>query len=255
MKVIVNADDFGGSARINSAIAQAIRDGVVTSTTLMANGPAFDEAVATMKALPQASVGVHLNLTQFMPVGDPRPLEPLLSSTGAFAKEGVYRVTWNVPLIRAVRQEWAAQIQRVRDAGLEVTHLDSHHHVHTLPGTFPALKAVQRQFGIRRVRTTWSIYERARAPRRALSWKKRLWKMGLRYYYRTSTTDHFSDFLMFIRAVREGSFTPRVWPRTLELMVHPNGIPAEDGQEHEELRRGWQNIVPCDVQLVSYRDL
>jgi predicted glycoside hydrolase/deacetylase ChbG (UPF0249 family) len=157
-------------------------------------------------------------------------------------------------LLAGVVEEWSAQVQRVIDGGLVVSHLDSHEHVHTLPMLFPALKAVQRRFGIRRVRNTWSVYEQARMPSRSLRWKKRLWTAALRTIYRTRTTDEFSDFLMFLRAVQEGTYAPAIWPRVVELMVHPNGA-VNNGEEAQALRSDWLHSLPVVGRLTSYSDL
>ena len=254
-RFIVNADDLGGSTAINAAISAAIADGVVTSTSILANGPAFDEAVVAARATTAVSFAVHLNLTDFAPVRATTGLAPLLSEDGVFSRQGLHQARWSKALLRGVVDEWSAQVERVLAAGLIVSHLDSHEHVHTLPGLFPALKAIQRRFAIRRVRTTWSVYERARLPSRSLRWKKRVWHAALRTIYRTRTTDEFSDFLMFLRAVREGTYAPATWPLTVELMVHPNGDPVGNAPEAQALRGDWLRSLPCGGRLTSYAEI
>jgi predicted glycoside hydrolase/deacetylase ChbG (UPF0249 family) len=255
VRIIVNADDFGRSEAINSAILDGIADGVITSTTLMASGPAFDSAVREARRFPGASFGVHLNLTQHRPLTRQVALDPLLDANGEFRREGVYEARWTPRLIDAVTAEWVAQVDRARAAGMTVSHLDSHHHVHTLPHLFIALKRVQRATGLRRVRGTVTIYDRQHEPPHALRMKKRLWLFALRRILPTRTPLEFADFLMFRRAVVEGSYAPRTWPANMELMVHPTGDVAESGEESAALRSGWMATLPVAAKLVPYHDL
>ena len=253
--IIVNADDFGRSEEINTAILDGIADGVITSTTLMATGPAFDSAVREARRFPGASFGVHLNLTQHRPLTRHEAFAPLLDASGEFRREGVYEVGWTPRLVDAVTSEWVAQVGRARAAGMTVSHLDSHHHVHTLPHLFLALKRVQRATGIRRVRGTVTIYDRQHEPSRALRMKKRIWLLALRRVLPTRTPLEFADFLMFRRAVAEGSYAPRVWPVTVELMVHPTGNIEESGEESAALRSRWMDALPVAAKLVPYHVL
>ena len=135
LRLIVNADDFGISARINEGIIAAHQTGIVTSTSLMAVGRAFEQAVQSCRSVPTLDVGVHLTLVA------ERPLLPGTSSVagddGRFpACASAFLRRWLTGNIRLkdVRAEWSAQIERVLDHGIRVTHLDSHQHVHILPG-------------------------------------------------------------------------------------------------------------------------
>ena len=135
IRLVVNADDFGLSARINEGILLAHRAGIVTATSLMAVGRAFEQAVQYCRAVPALDVGVHLTLVA------ERPLRPCRSSVtgddGRFpASAGAFLQHWLTGRIRRadVQAEWSAQIERILDHGIRVTHLDSHQHVHILPG-------------------------------------------------------------------------------------------------------------------------
>lgn len=255
VRFIVNADDLGMSDAINEAIFDGMATGVVTSATIVAAGPAAAAAVKTARAFPHASFGVHLNLSSFRPLAGTPALRPILDADGAFREHAIRQVPWSLGLLDAVALEWLAQVQWVIDSGIAVSHLDGHHHVHMLPGLFPALKRVQRKFGLRRVRGTWSIYDRAHAPTPMLRLKKHLWFVALRRLWKTRTTEALSDFLMFLRAVDEGVFAARRWPRSIELMVHPNGIEAESGEEARALRSNWLERLPCAGTLVSYQSI
>ncbi len=135
IRLIVNADDFGISARINEGIMAAHQTGMVTSTSLMAVGRAFEQAVELCRSIPTLDVGVHLTLVA------EQPLLPGTSSVtgddGRFAASaGDFLRRWLTGSIRIeeVQAEWSAQIERVLDHGIRVTHLDSHQHIHILPG-------------------------------------------------------------------------------------------------------------------------
>ena len=81
--MIVNADDFGLTAGVNRAIVEAHRDGVVSSTTIMASGAAFNDAVEAARALPRLSVGCHVVLTDGAPVSPPGAVDTLLAIRSA----------------------------------------------------------------------------------------------------------------------------------------------------------------------------
>ncbi|HZY59641.1 MAG TPA: ChbG/HpnK family deacetylase, partial [Candidatus Binataceae bacterium] len=62
-QLVVNADDLGMTRGVNRGIIEAHRSGLVTSTSLIANGAAFEDAVARIRPCPDLSVGLHVNLT------------------------------------------------------------------------------------------------------------------------------------------------------------------------------------------------
>jgi hopanoid biosynthesis associated protein HpnK len=146
--LIVNADDFGWTEGVNRGIVEAFRNGIVTSTSLLANGLAFASGVATAKSAPGLAVGVHLNLSDGAPVADRESVPNLLNDEGLFTAGPesllLRRARRGLPL-NEVEAEWDAQIQKVRDAGIAPTHLDGHKHVHMLPGLFEiALRLAKR---------------------------------------------------------------------------------------------------------------
>jgi len=156
-QLIVNADDFGMAPGVNRAILQANRTGIVTSTSLLANASAFDEAVAAARSTPSLAIGVHLNLTEGRPISNPALLGPLLNSSGEFlgSAEALFLrlVTGRVPL-DAVEREYHAQIQRVFAAGIRPTHLDGHQHVHMWPPIFSVTARLAAEYGLAGVRSS-----------------------------------------------------------------------------------------------------
>jgi predicted glycoside hydrolase/deacetylase ChbG (UPF0249 family) len=251
VRFIVNADDLGGARDINEAIFALMSDGAISSSTIMATGPALDDAIAGARDFPSASFGVHLNVTDHAPLTRNPDLGPLLDAAGMFRRNAVYEVHWTNRLIAAVAKEWTAQVNRISAAGVSVSHLDSHHHTHTVPALFVALKRVQWSTGIRRVRGTWSVYDREHMASPALRAKKFLWQRALGFVLSTKSAAEFAGFLMFLRAVEEGTFAPRQWPSVIELMVHP-GPSSEAAEEADVLRSDWLQRLPVDAAIASY---
>lgn len=122
--VIFNADDFGFSEAVNYGILKAHINGLVTSTSLMANMPGFDHAVSLLKKHPTLRVGVHLNITCGKPVLDTHTT--MTSKEGYFehGKEHNYSDY-------EIYEELCTQIDKITNAGILIDHIDSHHHIHT----------------------------------------------------------------------------------------------------------------------------
>jgi len=230
--------------------------GAVTSATIIANAPLADEALAGTVRFPQCSFGVHLNLSEFSPLSPSPGLQPLLNDRGEFDGDAVRTVRITQKIQRAVYEEWLAQIQRVAASGTNPSHLDSHHHVHTVPGLFPVLKSVQRHFGIRKVRNTKNIYGPTEAYTHGLLIRKRLWSFALRTYYRSFVAAGFTSFREFHDLSVNGEL-PRWFRRgfsdatIVELMVHPGNTLFAN--ETEILASGW--LGGAGVTLASYNDV
>ena len=151
----MTADDLGMSPGVNRGILEAHQAGCVTSASLLVNGPGFADAIARLPAAPELSLGLHLNLTAGTPVAPPRAVPSLWHPrTGAFYPLPRFVRRALAGLIRSehVAIESAAQLGRLRDAGISITHLDSHHHVHMLAPVWRPVLRVARQAGIRAVR-------------------------------------------------------------------------------------------------------
>ena len=144
-RLIVNADDFGLTAGVNRAIAEASRNGVVTSATLMANSRAFEDAVSLAQAEPRLKVGCHIVLI------DGEPLCPdLISLTNGTAKFRSSIKDFAIAAVRKrivpdeIRREAEAQIRKAQSAGIAVTHVDTHKHTHLFPHVLrPVLQAAK----------------------------------------------------------------------------------------------------------------
>jgi chitin disaccharide deacetylase len=180
-KLIVNADDFGLTIGVNRGIVESNRNGVVSSTTLMANGPAFDDAVAAARSAPSLSVGCHVVLVDGTPVSPPDAIETLLavrsaepdkfySSLSAFAARALLGGFDRDQLVAEI----TAQIRKIQNAGIEVTHLDTHKHTHIFPEILIALLRAARICGVRAIRNP--IVPVKAMPARQFKSNRELWK-------------------------------------------------------------------------------
>lgn len=232
-RLIINADDFGLSEGINRGIMEAVAAGVLRSTSIMVNMPAFADAVRRAGAARnELGIGLHFTLT----AGRPLTRAPSLvrSETGEFLSLPglIKRALARRVDPREVANECSAQIARAREAGLELTHLDGHHHVHVLPGVRAAVRRVvhaERIPAIRRPRErlfgipAWRRRLPERLLMRALATDMRPehWRVCMTSHFVGSTllgASHFEAMLLKVLAwLPEG---------TTELMVHPGYVPA-----------------------------
>ena len=154
-RLIVNADDFGLTRLVSQGILDAHHYGIVTSTSLMANGGAFEEAIAMAMRAPRLSVGVHLALTQGIPVSSALEVPTLVDAHGRLyltARHLLSRIVTHRISLREIEMELRAQIAKVLRAGISLTHLDGHKHVHVLPGIAKIVIRLAQEFAILSVR-------------------------------------------------------------------------------------------------------
>lgn len=153
-KLIINADDLGISFEVNSQIEECIRRGVITSSTLMVNAPAFEDGVRIAKQYPHISVGVHLNLVEFSPLTnvDVFKRHGVVGEDGDFIEGAIMCVHIDEELRSAVYEEWDAQISKIESSGINPTHCDSHEHTHTITALQDVLCRVLKKHNITRVR-------------------------------------------------------------------------------------------------------
>lgn len=154
-RLIVNADDFGLTSGVNRAIIEGHTRGAITSATLMANMPAFDAAVRLAKDHPSLGVGLHINITQGRPVAEPSRVSSLINDCGEFwgTSGAIFkRMLAGRVKIEEVVIELRAQIEKALNAGLRLTHVDSHKHSHALPQICEAVISTIKDYGVNAVR-------------------------------------------------------------------------------------------------------
>lgn len=150
-KLIINADDFGLSSGVNRAVEQAWQQGILTQASLMAGGDAFDEAVAIAKRNPGLQVGLHLTLVQGKPVLPPDKLPGLVGSNGCFPDNPVLvgmRLFFDPTIRMQLRNEIEAQILKVKQTGIPLSHIDGHLNIQMHPTVFSVLSELMQLHGI-----------------------------------------------------------------------------------------------------------
>ncbi len=154
-RLVLTADDAGLAAPLSLRIAALLRAGRLSATSLLACGPAFREATEALRSAGIVEAGVHL-----CAVGGEAPLSPP-AAVPTLAPGGRFPGSWPAVAARVaagrvrlaeVEREWEAQLLAVRDAGLRVTHVDSHQHLHLLPALLPVALHLARRFDVPFVR-------------------------------------------------------------------------------------------------------
>ena len=175
-RLILNADDFGLTRGINRAVIELHQAGVLTSTTLMATGPAFDDAVALALANPTLGVGCHLVFTDGIPVSHPESIPTLLGADGKTFRPSLVDFAQAAlrGMIRAsdIARETQAQIQKLQRTGLDVTHIDTHKHTHLLPRIAATVFHIAGRCGISSIRNP--IEPRWSSALSGAGWKRTL---------------------------------------------------------------------------------
>jgi predicted glycoside hydrolase/deacetylase ChbG (UPF0249 family) len=222
-RLIVNADDFGFTPDVNEGIVEAHRHGILTATTLMANGAAFEHAVWLARENARLDIGCHLVLVQGRSVLHP---ERLLPATIPDLARALARREMDV------EAELRAQIRRICEAGIRPTHLDTHKHTHLLPPVLTAVARLAKEFGIVWVRRPFDfgIDRKAAATKRLVALGMRLTRPafatalnGLR------ATDHFTGFQITgaLGTQRLIETLERLPEGLTEFMCHPGRLGEE----------------------------
>ncbi|MBO1053228.1 MAG: hopanoid biosynthesis-associated protein HpnK [Dolichospermum sp. DET73] len=153
--LIINADDFGFSQGVNAAIIQAHEEGILTSTSLMVSGDAAQEAIALAKDHPQLAVGLHLVLVCGKSVLPPAQIPNLVDSQGNFSNnptQAGLSYQFNQATRAELRLEISAQLEKFRDSGLNLAHVDGHLHLHVHPVILNILTEFAAEFQIKFIR-------------------------------------------------------------------------------------------------------
>jgi chitin disaccharide deacetylase len=287
-RLIVNADDFGFTSGVNRAIAEAHSHGVVTSSTLMATGPAFASAAQLAKTLPQLSIGCHVLLIDGDPVLDSARI-PSLTTRNSPQRFRNDLKTFAARAIAGridadeITTEATAQIRKIQSAGLTVSHFDTHKHTHLFPKILRPLLGAAAACGVRAVRNPFG--PRLPLLSSQLLARPNLWKR----YAEVQILQRFAG--KFRQTVdREGFLTPdgtlgivvtgaldetlfqaisRSIPEgTWEFVCHPGYNDAELESAKTRLRASRETelrvlTLPAarevlsseGIELISYRDL
>jgi chitin disaccharide deacetylase len=250
VKIITNADDFGQSDETVAATIACFKAGALTSATIMVKMPGSASAISFARAHREFSFGVHLTFaaeaegSNETAVSDPRLLPTLAYPDGRLRPTSTIRIL--ALQGRIPRQEIAieaeAQISRLRDMGVPVSHVDSHGHLHKFAPFRRALATVLPRFGIRKVRAVQDVYLK-RPYTSPTYWFGRYWGREIARNYKT--TDHF---FMPTSSGEHAGWAPRLLERLsgdcIEIGVHP-------GHDETWRKMEWNGIVEFAALAVA----
>jgi len=274
-RLIVNADDLGICEAVDAGIMKAHREGIVGSATLLACGESAAHAAALALENKGLGVGVHLCLTRLRPVTDPAGLKTLArkGSLPAGPLQLMAGLVYGSVDRNEIAAELRAQIQRAFELGIRPTHLDGHQHMHVMPGVFPIVARLAREFDIHSIRFpagpwigvkgTFSTVEKFMLELLANTQIPRMEAYGFRRpdrFYGLGLTGRLDadSALEIIRRLPDG---------TSELMCHP-GLRDDEAAKRLGWGDGWEaelaavtdprlrEALPAiGVELVSYKSL
>jgi predicted glycoside hydrolase/deacetylase ChbG (UPF0249 family) len=284
--LIVNADDFGFTSGVNRAIVEAHTRGVVTSSTLMANGPAFAQAAQLVPAIPNLSIGCHVVLIDGVPLNSPDHIRTLTNGDAHFRdglKNFAARAIAGHLDPEEISIEATAQIRKIQSAGITVSHFDTHKHTQLFPKVLRPLLRAANACGVKAVRNPFG----PRLPLRSSELLARpgLWTRCLELRLLQTFAGRFREAVR-----REGFITPdgtlgievtgtldeqlflaiaRSIPEgTWEFVCHPGYNDAELQRSNTRLRESremelhaltlpaaHQMLGQEGIELISYRDL
>ncbi|WP_308667686.1 ChbG/HpnK family deacetylase [Allisonella histaminiformans] len=279
-QLIINADDFGIHPAVNEAVRKAATEGILTSTSLMAGGDAFDEAVEMARSMPSLGIGIHLTLVGgIKPVLPPSEVPSLTWDNGVFCHDYgklIVRDLEGKISLSEVYAEWDAQIQKIMNTGLPVTHMDGHQHMHMWPHFYPIARDLAKKYHISCMRVPdedvlfgmkdghiirW-------AAKNGLSLLSRMHRSDLKKNH-VRTNDHFFGMLYggHLSPERFAKFILQTRPGITEIMCHPSADTRamEDtfhwGYHGEDELAGLladinrELIEKKQISLISYRDV
>lgn len=253
-RIIINADDFGLHKEGDFHIARFMERRFVSSTSVVANGTDLESVIQWVKSFPDISYGIHLNLTD----GAPLTQSQLLLDMGFF-KEINGKVLFNG---RQFAREWltkearkdiftelVAQVSRLRDLGIELSHMDSHHHIHTAYFMYPILPDLCDKVKLYKVRNIRNCYSRFSLTQKV----RKLWGMGLRIQNRKiQFPDMFCDLMTYAHALEKNANAFSA-DEVVELECHPGSVKCR--LKEEPLFERVQVEQWSQRRLISYKEL
>lgn len=207
--IIINADDYGYDETVTNAIIEAFFKQLITDTTMMANGEAYEYAIEKIHENSISDrIGFHMNLTE----GE--PLTEQIKKLKSFTTDGRFHGNINRSHIltkdekEAVYKEISAQIRKLVDSGIHISHADSHHHIHTVLSIAPIFLQVCKENGINKIRIHRNIGN--------IPFYKRCMKNSYNFWLRRNgiTT------VKFFGSMNDLKYTGLL--DNLEIMVHPD---------------------------------
>jgi len=284
--VIIHADDFGRTAGINRAIAKGYSEGIITSTSILANTPNFEDAAKFAKIHPDLDIGIHLTIIGGRSISDPKKVKSLLN------KDETFHNVWTqlLPALalgrvdpKELELEFEEQILRVKNYGLKPTHLDSHQHVHMYPLIMKVLVKLACKHKIPWIRLPQEGFN-ARLAMHSVSGKRVCESNAKRFLLaflsgmlrKHIATSGVSYPDCFYGMMNSGNMTKEVFLRLIdfiepgltEIMCHPGYVCKDLLRDFPNTRDKWEEelsmlldaevrekLRSCKIELTNYRRL
>lgn len=239
--VIVTADDFGISPGVNRAVLISHNRGSLTHASLMANGKHLKDAIILSGvSAPNLKLGLHINLTSGKPVLKPEQVPDLVDEGGNFKYGPVgllLQIIVNSNLKKQITAEITAQINKLKKREVQISHLDGHHHVHMIPGIFPLVVKLAKEFNIPRIRVVNESLVNTMINTRKINF---LWNGGFARYVLLKTMCRINNYktdTYFFSILYSCKITPELLENiripkgfvNIEIMLHP-GVPEMDAE-------------------------
>lgn len=285
-RLIINADDFGLTGGVNRAVVEAHEHGVVTSTTLMACGMEFDQAVRLSNSDPGLNVGCHVVLVDGSPVLSAAKVPSLVEGKEDAQR---FRAGWSsfVPAVlrgqlaaEEIEAEATAQIRKLQSAGIAVSHVDTHKHVHIFPQVLRPLLLAAKACGVAAIRNPFGPVRVGQLAKWPYLWKRWIGARTLNQlagrFRQTVEAEGLTTPDGTLGVVATGSWDEKsfAWmvnnvpDGTWELVCHPGYVDAQLSKVRTKLRESRAQelqlliasataelLARNKIQLISYRDL
>lgn len=282
IKAIVNADDLGKSHEVNMAIWEALEHRYITSSTIMANSTTWDEVHKVVKDNPQASFGIHLNLTEGKALTNNQVLRKynIVDDNNCFTKNARIISTIPADLKSAIYQEWDAQLSKIIiEENIAVSHIDGHHHIHTRYQYLEILLQLMKKYKIDRVRnryeTTYStsrtivndiigylcwipcmriVLDKYKSKLSIISYlhaivENTMWRAKMKKH--AHYTNYFNAYETQVKLSQIGNKISD--GSSIELMCHP-GHP-HFAQEYDMIKTMKLSEIQNNIAYINYRNL
>lgn len=281
LRVIINADDFGMSEEVNEAVIRAYKEGVLTSTSLMVTGAAFEQAVKLAKENPGLAVGIHLVTVAGKSLLSHSEIPALVDREGNFSNNPTaagLKYYFSPRARRELRKELAAQLEKFHSTGLPLSHLDGHLHLHVHPVIFKAALDLGAKYGARRMRVPAEEWQLALAFDRANRLQKTIHTLlfgGLARYMKKKLRERGYTFPERVYGdLQSGRMSERYFlyaldnltAETSEIYFHP-AVYADDRLLNKDERqcsiefealtsnRVKEKVEELGVKLVNYSEI
>jgi hopanoid biosynthesis associated protein HpnK len=278
-KIILTGDDFGLSFRINEAVEEAHRRGILTTASLMVGVRATADAVERARRFPSLKVGLHLVLVDGFPVLPPETIPNLVDQRGrllsALFRAGMNFFFW--PKVRhQLEAEIRAQFEAFRKTGLLLDHVNTHHHMHLHPTVSELVLNIGRDYGMRAMRLPYEpLLPSWRASRNGFLRKTGTWLLVapwvslLRNKFKRARM-HSNDFVFGLHDSGHMDldlvlrFLSQLPPGVTEIYFHPEISDIHrTGEDHCRQReyealinpRLHQALLTSGAQLIAFSDL